>query len=82
MRGEPIATCTVSNPHAPAEMVLRHLGSVLKLCAQIANEESLGQRTRAWNILLNGKSSLITAIDASPTDEHGRIISATTAAKR
>jgi hypothetical protein len=82
VHNESMAICTVMNRGAPADLVLKQLTVLLKLGAPIANDTSLGQRTRAWNISLNGKSAILTVIDASPTSEPGVTMSAMTKAAR
>ena len=74
-RGDEMAICTVSNPYAPVTEVLPHLKKALGLGHPIGDESSAGQRTRIWQIEMDGAPAFVSLLDAELMGEPGLTLS-------
>jgi hypothetical protein len=70
-----VSVCTIANPYAPPQPIQNALVSMLKLNEQIDKQVEAGQRTTSWKYSVNGRSVIISFIDATPTGDPGVNIS-------
>jgi hypothetical protein len=70
-----ISVCNIANPYAPPQPIQGALVSMLKLHEKIDEQAQAGQRTTSWKSSVNGRSVLISMIDATPTNDPGINIS-------